>query len=153
MGCQFVPDLGRARTVLEALPESGLGLLQVAVAGVADPEVRVGLPPVGRPCYDLIVGPHGLGVAAQHIQGVGPEGPRAALLHVVCGGLYRLLEELEGFGVVGGVEEGQASVDEHVGVFWHTVRPALEGGLRQRGLPIKAEIRAYSTDGAGESWA
>src|SRR5918995_1089417 len=122
MGCQFVPDLGRTRTVLEAVPESDLRLLQVGVAG-------------------------------EHIQGVGPEGPCAALLHVVCSGLYRLLEELEGFGVVGGVEEGQASVYEHVGVFWYAVRPALEGGLRQRGLPHKAVIAAYSTDGAGESWA
>src|SRR5215208_3887480 len=105
MGRQFVPDLGRARTVLEAPSESGLGLLQVAVAGVADPKVRVGLPPVGRPRYDLLVSPYGLGVAA-------------------------------------GVEEGQASVYEHVGVFWHAVRPALEGCLRQRGLPHKAVIAA-----------
>src|SRR5215216_6119671 len=103
MGCQFVPDLGRTRTVLEAVPESDLRLLQVAVAGVADSKVRVGLPPVGRRRYDLLVGPYGLGVAAEHIQG---------------------------FGVVGGVEEGQASVYEHVGVFWYAVRPALEGGLR-----------------------
>ena len=56
-------------------------------------------------------------------------------LHLVCGDLYGLLEELEGLGVVGGVEECQARVYEHVGVFGHAVRPALEGGLRQRGLP------------------
>src|ERR687889_883921 len=142
MGCKFVPDLRRARTVLETPPESGLRLLQVAVASVADPKVRVGLPPVGRPRYDLLVGPYGLGVAAQHIQGVGPEGPCAALLHVVCGGLYRLLKELEGLGVVSGVEEGQASVYEHVGVFWHALHPALEGGLRQRGLSHKSVIAA-----------
>ena len=64
MGGQFVPDLRRAGTVLEAPPESGLRLLQITVAGVADPQVRVGLPPVGRPRYDLLVSPYGLGVTA-----------------------------------------------------------------------------------------
>ena len=116
VGGELVPDLRRAGTVLEAPPESGLRPRQITVAGVADPQVRVRLPPLGRPVYDLLVGRDGLGVTAEHVQGVGPEGPRAALLHLVGGGLYGLLEELEGLGVVGGVEEGQAGVYEHVGV-------------------------------------
>src|SRR5215212_1070947 len=124
MGGQFVPDLWRSRTIFKPPPESGLGLLQITVAGVADPEVRVGLPPVGRRLYYLLVGSHGLRVAAEHVEGVGPEGPRAALLHLVRGGRYSLLEEREGLGVVGGVEEGQARVYEHVSVFGHPVRPA-----------------------------
>ena len=116
VGGELVPDLRRPRTVLQAPPEGGLGPREIPVSGVADPQVRVRLPPVGRPLDDLLVGGDGLGVTAEHVEGVGPEGPGAALLHLVRGGLDGLLEELQRLGVVGGVEEGQAGVYEHVGV-------------------------------------
>src|SRR5215210_295512 len=142
VGGELVPNLGRTRTVFEAPPESCLGPLQFAVAGVADAEVRVGLPPVWRRFYDLFVGADGLRVAAEHVEGVGPEGPSAALLHLVSRGLYGLLEELQRLGEVGGVEEGEACVYEHIGVLWYAGRPALEGGLGQRRLAHKPVVAA-----------
>ena len=151
VGGQLVPDLGRAGTVFQATPEGGLGPLKVAVAGVADPEVGVRLPPVGSPFYDLLVGGHGLRVAAEHVEGVGPEGPRPTLLHLVGRGLDGLLEELEGLGVVRGIEEGQTGVYEHVGVLGHAVRPALERCLRQRGFPHEPVVAAQLDVGVGIS--
>ena len=137
VGGQLVPDLGRAGAILEAPPECRLGPLEVPVAGVADPEVRVRLPPVGGLVYDLLVGRHRLGVAAEHVEGVGPEGARAALLHLVGGGLHGLLEELEGLGVVRGVEEGEAGVYEHVGVLGQRSVQRSKVAFASAGSPMK----------------
>ena len=133
VGGELVPYLRRAGTVLEAPPERGLRSRRLAVAGVADPEVRVRLPPLRRLGYDLLVGLDSLVVAAEHVQCVGPEGARSALLLLYQGCLNGLLEEVERLGVVGGVEGGEAGVNEHVCVLRVARRPALEGSFGKGG--------------------
>jgi hypothetical protein len=110
----------------------------------------VGLPPVRRLGYDLLVACYRLVVAPEHVKGVGLEGARPALVLGVRGCLYRQLEERIGLGVVGRVESRQPCVYEHVGVLGVDPGPALEGGLRQRRLPHIAVVASELHVSVGE---
>ncbi len=97
----------------------------------------------GRP---LVLG-DGLGVAAEHVQRVGPEGARPALLLAVRGDLERAVEEPQGRLVVGGVEGGEPGVDEHVRVVGVGPGPTLERRSCQRRFPQEGVVSSQLDEG------
>ena len=142
MGGELVPDLRRAGTFFKAPAERALGLFESLVAGVTDAQIGVRLPPLRRLFYYLLVRRDGLRIAAEHVQGVRPEGLGAAPLLVVGRIFESLFEEVQGLGVVCGVEGDEPGVYEHVGVFGVVAEPAQERGARQLRLPHEPVVAA-----------